>query len=152
MNPMVEAALFQITPQDVSRCGLPFDRCRAVIIDGKLDPPLLRLLSDCLDDNGWIIADSTTGDSAVAGHSKLLLVGEEINAHLDRHLRSGGSGCAVLDGTIYLIVDGQRHPILESPAELNPALLRGRLFAIAGAWALGVGLEALQTAATAVDA
>jgi hypothetical protein len=148
----VEAALFELSPEDVHRSGLPFDRCRAAIVGGSHDPSLVSLLVDSTSEDGWLVTDSAGFITQNRPGCRWLLVGEQIDDYLDRHLRSGGSGCVVQDGVVYLTVAGQRHPILNNSASASTKSTRSRLLAIAAAWALGVSIEKLQTAAAALDA
>jgi cyanophycin synthetase len=151
MNPLVEAAIFEVTSAGVGRSGLPFDRCRAVIMQGEIEASLVRILADCAGSDGWLVTASGRSLSDVLPAERLLLVGAKIDEHLDRHVRFGGSGCAVVDGVAYLIVAGQRHSIFDVPVGGKNAALRSQLLAIAGAWALGVPIEKLQTVVTALD-
>lgn len=159
-DPLVTAAVLEVSEQSVAAEGLGFDRSSVAVVMGKPENPAATALLLGTADDCVILNVDAPGVAELARDSRarrLCLISETAaSSVLQNHLAAKGMAVAGdgVDGVAYLCLweDGRQHPVL--PAEEAKRLCRERGLAdlpalmavIAAAHAAGVSLAKIAGA------
>jgi cyanophycin synthetase len=168
VNPEVEVAIIENGPDAMLREGLAYDRCQVGIItnidparipaDGYVDSPerlcvLLRTQVDVVLPSGLAVlnaADPLVADMAPLCDGEIIFfAADPAEPVLAAHREGGGLGVSVRGGAVVLLdPDGMDVAV----ADADNGEVESLLAAVAAAWALGLGAEAIRDGLASIGA
>jgi cyanophycin synthetase len=176
LNPLVEAAVFQVSPSDILQEGFPFDRCDVAVVVGHDEFERSRVECSASPEErfaaercaiGLVLPTGTAVLSAdrpqaaeLGAHcpgATTFYAGNGKSAAVAEHRASGGRAVFVKNGTIVL-ADGSRKTALEARVDLSARNdgwktieVESILAATAVAWALGLPPETISAGLEALN-
>ncbi len=154
LNPLVEAVVFEVSPERVLTEGLGFDRCQVSVVTGlaESEPRVARVLLESLLPNGAAVlnaADRHTAALAKSIRADVVLYAQQENQPPLAEHRPKGKVAFIRDRTIILADSGLEFALArldDLPMMASGADAHAVLAAVAAAWAMNVPADVIRAA------